>query len=149
MITQNLHLRKLNGALYGKEEERGSNRTLVIDQSKGQVYSSDSIRKGISEQQQRKEAAAAEKRSKANARAEKKEALAKLEAEWTDIKLKHEEAVKNWKSTCERLCSEGVPKKNLLKGPVRPRKPKLPVSFDAVVDEGNIEDEEEDENDED
>ena len=46
---------------------------------------------------------------------------------------------------CDRLVSEGVPKKNWPKGPIRPRKPKLPATLDTVVDEDDGEDEEEDE----
>ena len=59
--------------------------------------------------------------------------------------LIHEEATRIWKADCDRLASEGVPKKNWPKGPTRPRKPKLPATLDAVVDEDNGEDEEEDE----
>ncbi|KAF8969033.1 hypothetical protein BDZ97DRAFT_1654424 [Flammula alnicola] len=145
MIVQDLTLRKLNGALHGKETEKASNRTLVIDASKGQCYSQDSIREGIFEQEERKKAAAAQKRSKADGRAAKKEAQAKLDEEWKRIKMNHEDAVKCWKTDCEKLASEGVPKKNWPKGPIHQRKPKLPPNLEAVADEDDVDDEEEDE----
>jgi hypothetical protein len=131
--------------LYGKETEKTSKRTLVIDASKGQVYSEDAIREGIFEQEERKKVLAAEKRLRADGRAAKKEAQAKLEEEWKRIKIIHEEAVKAWKADCDRLASEGIPKKNWPKGPIRPRKPKLPPTLDTVVDEDDGEDDEDDE----
>ena len=145
MVIQNMHLRKLNGALYGQETEKTSKRTLVIDSSKGQVYSDDAIREGIFVQEERKKALAAEKRVKADERAAKKEAQAKLEEEWKRIKIMHDEATRKWKADCDRLASEGVLKRNWPKGPTRPRKPKLLATLDAVVDEDDGEDEEEDE----
>jgi hypothetical protein len=88
---------------------------------------------------------AAEKRFKADGRAAKKEAQAKLKEEWKRTKIIHEEAIKVWKADCEKLASEGVPKKNWPKGPVHQQKPKLPATLEAVVDEDNGEDDEEDE----
>ena len=134
MVVQNMHLCKLNGALYGQEAEKTSKRTFVINSSKGQVYSDDTIREGLFVQEERKKALAAEKRSKADGRAAKKEAQVKLEEEWKRIKIIHEEATRIWKADCDRLASEGVPKKNWPKGPIRPRKPKLPATLDTVVE---------------
>ena len=141
MVVQNLHLCKLNGTLYGQETEKISRRTLIIDSSKGQVYSNDAIHEGIFAQEERKKALAAEKRSRADGRAAKKEAQAKLEEEWKRIKIIHDEAIKIWKVDCDRLASEGVPKKNWPKGPTRPRKPKLPATLE-VIDEDDVEDDE-------
>ena len=81
MIIQNIHLCKLNGALYGKETEKTSKRTLVIDTSKGQVYSEDAIHEGIFTQEEKKKAVAAEKKLKADGRAARKDMQAKLEEE--------------------------------------------------------------------
>ena len=145
MVIQNVHLRKLNGALYGKETEKTSKRTLVIDTSKGQVYSEDAIREGIFVQEEKKKTVAAEKKLKADGRAAKKDAQAKLEEEWKRMKIIHDEAMKFWKADCDKLASEGVPKKNWPKAPIRPRKPKLPATLDAVVDEDGAADEEEEE----
>jgi hypothetical protein len=145
MVVQNMHLRKMNSALYGKETEKTSTCTFVIDSSKGQVYSDDTIRDGLFEQEERKKELAAVKRSKADGRAAKKEVQAKLEEEWKRMKIIHDEATRIWKAECDRLASEGVPKKNWPKGPIRPRKPKLPPTLDAVIDEDDGEDEEEDE----
>lgn len=145
MVIQNIHLRKLNGALYGQETEKTSKRTLVINTSKGQVYSEDAIHEGIFAQEEKKKAVAAEKKLKADGRAVKKDVQAKLEEEWKRIKIIHDEAMKIWKADCEKLASEGVPKKNWPKGPIRPRKPKLPVTLEAVVDEDDGVDEEENE----
>jgi len=87
----------------------------------------------------------AEKRLKADGRAAKKEAQAKLEEEWKRIKIIHEEVTRIWKAECDRLASEGVLKKNWPRGPIRPRKPKLLATLDAVIDEDDGEDEDEDE----
>jgi len=84
------------------------------------VYSDDAICEGLFVQDERKKALAAEKRSKADGRAARKEAQAKLEEEWKRIKILHEEATRIWKADCDRLASEGVPKKNWPKGPIRP-----------------------------
>ena len=73
------------------------------------------LHEGLFEQEERKKALAAEKRSKADGRAAKKEAQVKLEEEWKRIKIIHEEVTMIWKVDCDRLASEGVPKKNLLK----------------------------------
>ena len=118
IIIQDLTLRKLNGALYGKESEKASNCTLVIDLSKGQCYSQDFIHEGIFLQEERKKAASAEKRLKADGRATKKVAQARLDEEWKRIKINHEEAVKHWKAECKKLTSEGVPRRNWPKGPI-------------------------------
>ncbi|KAF8160510.1 hypothetical protein BJ912DRAFT_891218 [Pholiota molesta] len=146
MVVQNMHLRKLNGALYGKENDKVSNRTLIIDASKGQVFSSDEIRNGLSAQEEKKRALDAEKKSKVERRAAKKEAQAKLEDEWKRIKIQHDERVRVWKLTCENLAAEGIAKKNWPKGPIRPRKPKLPANLEVVGDEEDGGDDEEEEN---
>ena len=61
------------------------------------------------------------------------------------IKTNHDEALKHWKAECNKLISEGVPKKNLPKQPIRQRKPKLPPNLEAVVDEDDVDDDEGDE----
>ncbi|PPQ88339.1 hypothetical protein CVT25_012553 [Psilocybe cyanescens] len=146
MVVQNLHLQKLNAALYGKETEKTSTRTLVIDSSKGQVYSGDAIQEEIHAQEERKKVKAAEKKSKAEGRAAKKEAQTKLENEWKVMKATHKKAMKLWKINCDKLSGEGVPKKHWPKAPARPKKPKLPASLEVVVDDDDGDDEEEDEN---
>ena len=125
MVVQNMHLHKLNDALYGQETEKTSKHTFVIDSSKGQVYSDDTIHEGLFAQEERKKALGSEKRLKADGRAAKKEALAKLEEEWKRIKIIHEEVTRIWKAECDRLASEGFLKKNWPKGPICPQKPKL------------------------
>lgn len=53
--------------------------------------------------------------------------------------------MKFWKADCDKHASEGVPKKNWPKVPIRPRKPKLPATLDTVVDDNDGADEEEEE----
>ncbi|KAF8876881.1 hypothetical protein CPB84DRAFT_1736288 [Gymnopilus junonius] len=146
MVVQNIHLRKLNGALYAKETDKSSDRTFTIDTSKATVYTKDDIRNGIYEKQQRKAAAAAEKKSRQDARVAKKGARAKLEEEWKAIKVRHEKAVELWKLDCEKRASEGVLKKDMPKKPKLQRKPKLPPSLEETVDDEEVDDEEDDEN---
>lgn len=135
MVVQNLHLTKLNGALHSKEKQRASNRTLVIDSSKGQVFSSTEILEGLRNQELRKEEEAAQKKVRANARATKKEGLARMEVEWLKIKAQNDKNTDEWKLTCENLQNEGIPKKHWPKPPTRQRKPTLPDILAAMVDE--------------
>ena len=58
--------------------------------------------------------------------------------------IEHERKVAEWKLTCEKLQKDGVPKRNWPKGPTRPRKPKLPANFGAIVDDDEEEDDEND-----
>ncbi|KAF8157875.1 hypothetical protein B0H34DRAFT_638184, partial [Crassisporium funariophilum] len=104
----------------------------------------DTIRQGLFEQEERKKAKVAEKRSKANSQTAKKEAQAKIYKEWKRIKIIHKESVKVWKAECDKLASDWVPKKKWPKGPTRPQKPKLPATLDDIVDEDNGEEDEED-----
>ncbi|KAF5319127.1 hypothetical protein D9611_014093 [Ephemerocybe angulata] len=144
MVIQNLHLQKLNGALYGKEKQReGSGRRLVIDSSKGQVFSSDEVLEGLRLQEEEKKAKEAAKLARADTRAAKKDAKAKLEAEWVEIKRKHAEMVAEWELTCTKLQAEGVPKKNHPRKLTRPRKPTLPDDYAAAGDDDDDEDDEE------
>ena len=83
---------------------------------------------------------AAKKVNNAARRAEKKEAQARLEEEWTSLKAVHEAETKAWKLACDALKEQRVAKKNWPKAPVRPKKPKLPSN---VVDTGEDELEEE------
>ncbi|TFK16896.1 hypothetical protein FA15DRAFT_650704 [Coprinopsis marcescibilis] len=146
MVIQNLHLRKLNGALYGREKRREPTRTLVIDSSRGQVFSSAEVLEGLRLQEEAKRVKAAAKQARASNRTAKKDAMAKLEAEWVKIKEKHVENLAEWERTCERLQSEGVLRKNMPPKPKRQLKPTLPDDHGAVGDDDD-EEEEEDEGD--
>ncbi|TFK31215.1 hypothetical protein BDQ12DRAFT_619282, partial [Crucibulum laeve] len=120
MVIQNLHLLKLNSALHGKEKEQGSNHTLVIDSSKGQVFSSAAVLEGLWAQEERKQTEEAQKKAKADLWAAKKEAQTKLDAEWVRIKADHKKNIAEWKLTCANLQRDGISKKNLPKAPTRP-----------------------------
>jgi len=117
MVIQNIHLCKLNSALYGKETEKTSKHTLVIDTRKGQVYSEDAICEGIFMQKEKKEGSSS---WKADGRAARKDMQAKPKDEWKRMKIIHDEAMKFWKADCDKLASEGVPKKNWPKTPICP-----------------------------
>ncbi|RXW14228.1 hypothetical protein EST38_g11623 [Candolleomyces aberdarensis] len=137
MIVQNLHLNKLNSALHGKEKQRKSNRTLIIDSTKGQVYTSDEVSQGLLAQEKRKQQKLDDKKARARMRAAKKDAQAKLEEEWTKIKAHHEQNVAEWKGACEKLQQQAVAKKKWPKAPTRPRKPTLSANFGAINEEDN------------
>ena len=141
LVIQNLHLQKMNGALFNKEKEKRSERTLIFEGGKGQVFSSDTFVAKIQSIADQKEAEAARKAQNAKDRAAKRDARAKLEAEWARLKSQHEEAMQQWKLECARLKADGVQKKSWPKGPGRLRKPKLPDDLADVAD--GVQDEEE------
>ncbi|KAJ2923329.1 hypothetical protein H1R20_g13762, partial [Candolleomyces eurysporus] len=142
MVVQNLHLMKLNGALHGKEKERTSNRTLVIDSSKGQVYSTTEVLEGLRLAATKKQDEAEQKRLRADARAAKRDAQAKVDGEWARIKDQHEKNTADWKVACENCQRDGIPRKEWPNKPTRPRKPTLPANFAAVGDDEDVEGEE-------
>lgn len=142
MVVQNLHLRKLNGALHGRERERESNRSLVIDSSKGQVFSSSDVFNGLKDQQEKKELAANAKQSRKEAREARKAGKARVEAEWEKAKIEYENAKAEWKRTCESLHACNVPKKEFPKPPTR----RLKKDIEAELLGGESDDEEVEDN---
>ena len=62
--------------------------------------------------------------------------MKKLNDEWAEMKKQHEEDARIWKEQCEKLKTEGVPKKNWPKAPIRPRKPTLPAQLAEDDDDG-------------
>ena len=149
LVVQNLHLRKLNVALNTNEGKKKNERTILFE-GKGQLFTSDTFFQKVEDQKAKKEAAAAKKISNAASRVARKEAQAKLDAEWARLKKNHEEASNAWKLTCEALKEQRIPKKSWPKAPTRPKKPKLPSTHadgeDDEPDEG--EDDEPDEGEE-
>ncbi|TEB30981.1 hypothetical protein FA13DRAFT_1629801 [Coprinellus micaceus] len=142
IVVQNLHLAKLNVALHGREKPKTSGRQLIIDSGKGQVFSSDEILEGLRSQDEKKKEAAADKQQRAEARAAKKAAGARIAAEWQAIKDEHERRVGEWETTCQKHAEEGLPKKHWPKKPVRPPKPTLEDDEDEEPqDDGGGEDE--------
>lgn len=92
----------------------------------------------------REQAAAARVRN-GEIRTARRDALAAIEEEWTQIRINHEKKVQEWEAECQRLASEGIPKRQWPKKPIRPLKPKLTPtleSVDVVEDEDGDEDDE-------
>ncbi|KAJ2914944.1 hypothetical protein MD484_g5470, partial [Candolleomyces efflorescens] len=141
MVVQNLHLMKLNGALHGKEKKEkdwSSNHSLIIDLSKGQVYSLEEILEGLYLADKKKKEAVQQKKLRADTRAAKKDAQARLEEEWGRIKEEHEKRLAEWQATCDNCQRNGIPKKEWPHKPTRPQKPTLPANFAAIGDDDNM-----------
>jgi hypothetical protein len=142
LVYQNLHLQKTNNALNNNEKRKKNDRALLFD-GKAQVLSSSEFHTKVVQQNAAREAAAADKTTRADARATRKNALAVIEEEWSVIKSNHVKNLEAWEAECQRLNSENVPKRSWPKKPVRPRKPKLPPNVENMPDDGE-EDEEDD-----
>ncbi|PPQ75510.1 hypothetical protein CVT26_015842 [Gymnopilus dilepis] len=116
------------------------------DESDG-VDRATEFRAKVAEQNAAREAAAAEKAKKADARLAKKNAMVLIEEEWARIKHDHEQAVKAWEIECQKLKDENVPKRSWPPKPRRARKPKLPTSFDVGEDDDDENDDDDVEDD--
>ncbi|PPR01047.1 hypothetical protein CVT26_015689, partial [Gymnopilus dilepis] len=134
LVLQNLHLQKANQALNKQENKKKNDRALLFA-GRAQVLTSQEFRAKVAEQNAAREAAAAEKAKKADARLAKKNAMVLIEEEWARIKHDHEQAVKAWEIECQKLKDENVPKRSWPPKPRRARKPKLPTSFDVGEDD--------------
>ncbi|KAG6811354.1 hypothetical protein H0H92_007819 [Tricholoma furcatifolium] len=120
LVVQNLHLQKLNRAQERDKKE-----------------------------EQLQEEEAAQRARNAETRASKREAIACVEEEWMRIKEAHAATyVSAWETECQKLGSEGVPKKEWPRKPTRPRKPQVSTTEQVPEEEDDeqegIEDEEED-----
>jgi len=142
LVVQNLHLRKPNFALNTNKGKKKNEHTILFE-GKGQLFTSDTFFQKVEDQKAKKEAAAAKRISNAALRMARKEAQAKLDAEWARLKKNHEEASNAWKLTCDALKEQRIPKKSWPKAPTCPKKPKLPSGHadgkDNEPDEGEEE----------
>ncbi|KAG6805822.1 hypothetical protein H0H92_013838 [Tricholoma furcatifolium] len=143
LVIQNLHLVKLNGALNKKESRKKNERALLFD-GKAKVLTSDEFQAGLQALADKREAAEAQKAKNIESRALRKEALVRVEEEWRRIKEAHEAELQKWDEECQRLATEGVPKKEWPKKPVRARKPQLSTSGQEQEDGGNEPNDEDD-----
>ena len=149
LVVQNLHLQKLNVALNANEGKKKKNECAILFEGKGQLFTSDNFFQKVEDQKAKKEAAAAKKISNAASWVARKEAQAKLDAEWARLKKNHKEASNAWKLTCDALKEQQIPKKSWPKAPTHPKKPKLPSSHANGKDDEPDEAEEENNGDDD
>ncbi|KAJ7070170.1 hypothetical protein C8F01DRAFT_1078480 [Mycena amicta] len=140
MVYQNMHLGKLNEALYEKEEGKKRERASLF-KGKAQCLSSDEFMAALEDHEQAKKDEIARKKAAKDGKAARKVASEALELRWKQMKQEHEGKVREWEAECAELSRLGARKKDLPPKPKLGLKPKLPA---AVVDEEEADEEESD-----
>ncbi|KAJ7301742.1 hypothetical protein DFH08DRAFT_827282 [Mycena albidolilacea] len=125
MVFQNMGLKRMNEALYQKEEKGMADRAKLF-KGKAQCLSSDEFY-NVSK--------AADKEAKKLERGHKKVLQAELDKEWAEMKEQHRKAVEVWSAECSKLVVKGVRKKDLPPKPKLGKKPKLLVVGNDESDE--------------
>ncbi|KAJ7310055.1 hypothetical protein DFH08DRAFT_823332 [Mycena albidolilacea] len=134
MVFQNMGLKRMNEALYQKEEKGTADRAKLF-KGKAQCLSSDEFYNAVRELDEGRKSKAADKEAKKLERERKKVLQAELDKEWAEMKERHRKAVEAWSADCSKLVAEGVRKKDLPPKPKLGKKPKLPVVEDNESDE--------------
>ncbi|KAF8154145.1 hypothetical protein B0H34DRAFT_720620 [Crassisporium funariophilum] len=142
LLYQNLHLQKTTNVLYNKENRKKNGRALLFD-GNAQSLSLDEFYAKILAKNAARDTAAAMRVRNGEMRTARKDSLAALEKEWGRIRLDHENNVKTWETECQKWASDGVPKRQWPKKPVRQIKikPKLSPTLESGegIEEENIE----------
>ncbi|KAJ7318526.1 hypothetical protein DFH08DRAFT_1036288 [Mycena albidolilacea] len=134
MVFQNMGLKRMNEALYQKEEKGTADRAKLF-KGKAQCLSSDEFYDAVRELEEGRKSKAADKEAKKIERARKKVLQAELDTEWAEMKERHVKAVETWSVECSKLVGEGARKKDLPAKPKLGKKPKLPVVEEEDTDE--------------
>jgi hypothetical protein len=113
-------------SLQAKEKKKKNDRTILFPGGFGWHLTDAQFTQQLDEQNQRKEAEAAEKAQRMEGREARKVAKAALDTEWQRIKAEHEAAVEAWEADYQRLRAEGCRPKDLPWKPKCARKPTLP-----------------------
>ncbi|KAJ3925848.1 MAG: hypothetical protein NXY57DRAFT_861817, partial [Lentinula lateritia] len=118
-IIQDMSLMKMNRALRAKEKKKGWKRDneVLPNQGLGRLWTEQGILDFQRRKKDRLSDEAVQKEQRKAKRSSKKAAKGELEAEWKNIKGKHEGQVKAWTTECAQLWKKGVKAKDL------PRKP--------------------------
>ncbi|KAJ7055425.1 hypothetical protein C8F01DRAFT_994292 [Mycena amicta] len=130
MVYQNMHLGKLNEALYEKEEGKKREHASLF-KGKAQCLSSDEFMVALEDHEQAKKDKITWKKAAKDGKAARKVASEALELRWKQMKQEHEGKVREWEAECAELSRLGARKKDLPPKPKLGLKPKLPA---AVVD---------------
>ncbi|KAJ7060919.1 hypothetical protein C8F01DRAFT_941240, partial [Mycena amicta] len=124
MVYQNMHLGKLNEALYEKEEGKKRERASLF-KGKAQCLSSDEFMVALEDHEQAKKDEIARKKAAKDGKAARKVASEALELRWKQMKQEHEGKVREWEAECAELSRLGARKKDLPPKPKLGLKPKL------------------------
>lgn len=142
LIIQHIQASQMNLALHAKDSQskRKKDERFGAD-GKGVVYTSADvieIKRRSEEETQLKDA---EKAARAALRARIRDARARIDEEWKEMKRVHTERLSEWKAETAQLKVQKVPRKQWPAAPGKPKKPKLPpelcrqVQRDTVVEE--------------
>ncbi|EDQ98927.1 uncharacterized protein LACBIDRAFT_318477, partial [Laccaria bicolor S238N-H82] len=147
LIVQNMGMEAMNRALFEKEQPKNRDRTAMFPKNFGRHATAPEWvlqKRTLEDEGKQKEADKAQRKvTKAGKKARKVE----LEERWKAVCVAHEEAIVQWKATCETLKASGVAAKNLPKKPKRVLKASL-VEESEDGDEAGGSDEESDSDDE-
>ena len=124
---------KENGGQFLTENKGKQEHTVLLD-NEGQVFSSYSFMEKLEQLEMVRRGKATVKTRNADARSDRKKAMAVVEREWVRIKEQHDVNVKACEVKCQQLASGNVPKQSWPKKPVRPQKPKLPSSVEEIAE---------------
>ncbi|KIJ37580.1 hypothetical protein M422DRAFT_211326 [Sphaerobolus stellatus SS14] len=126
LIVQNIHMKKLNVALQGKEKQKDADfRIQLYPDGFGRLLTDDDVIQLQLEAQARKLAKESQKMKRKVAKENKKLILAEQRRQWELIRQEHEEASATYKKECAKLKALGVKKNQWPKAPKRRKKPTL------------------------
>jgi len=126
LVVQHAILEKQNESLHAKENKKKADRTMISKDGMGRHLTAAEFVAAVQEQNDERDAEAAQKEQRRSEREALRSTRAALEVKWKETKAEHERAVNAWKSECEKLTAEGVWKKDLPRKPARPKKPQMP-----------------------
>ncbi|KAJ7325744.1 hypothetical protein DFH08DRAFT_816824 [Mycena albidolilacea] len=142
---KNVFCERQSQALHAKENKKKSGRAVLLMGGLGRHLTDPEWITKTREFQEARDAEAVAKVQRAEGQEAAKIARETHTKEWEDIKVVHEAAVAMWERDCAARREVGCRAKDLLKKPVRPKKPKAPVVEEpptgAVVDESSSDDE--------
>ncbi|KAJ7281686.1 hypothetical protein C8J57DRAFT_1219524 [Mycena rebaudengoi] len=136
LVVQNLFMQKQSQALNAKETKKKTSRAKLSMEGRGQHLTGEEWMHKTTEAVHAREEEAADKKKRAEDREAVKSTKAKLAAEWEKMKEGHLKLVEDWTAECERQTAAGVKRKNLLKKPTQPLKPK-PTVVTPVADDSD------------
>lgn len=146
-VISDLTLSKMNGALHAKEVKKSTipDKQMLPNLGYGRLWTTQAI---LDFQTMKKKAETDElamKKKRKNQRAAQKAGKAAVENEWQEIRVKHEEEVKEWGIKCRNLKENGAKAKDLpkklthvtKKGLVALRQPPEPEELEEEDDNGD------------
>lgn len=132
LVIQHVLGDKMNSALYEKEQlTTTKKREKIGADGKGVVYTSADVMKAKERIEKDSQEREATKLSRLAFKAAKQEAVNRLNREWEQIKRNHIEGTSEHRARVAELKGQRVPQRLWPKAPVRPKKPNMPLEFQA------------------